>query len=147
MTESNDRTEQTETGTVFPNPNETVFPSEIGTDYLSEIVGNVIGRPITTKRLRITLRKIFRTSGYTSYRFRYPSNTVDRIVERFVNDETVSAERRKRTAERSDRRTEPKPILTVSADGTTGTEPTVTNVVPINTDDGNDVTDDNGNNV
>ena len=93
---------------VFIDPKTNVgytFPKTITTAELSVIVSDVTGTDYNGRKLRSVLRTIIVTDERTSYRFDYPSDTVRRIVNRFVEIETerktkrrITAENRKRSA-------------------------------------------------
>lgn len=93
------------------------FPKTITTAELSVIVSDVTGTDYDGRKLRSVLRRIIPSDGYTKYRFDYPSETVNRIVKRFIEIESERTERRKRTAENR-KRTESKSTAVIEIDDT-----------------------------
>jgi len=113
--------------TVETKPSDTVI---IGTDRLTEIVNETVKpkNPYTDKRLRSVIRNdsvlnVLKTSDYTKYRFRYPSDTVNRIIDRFRQIETERSERRKRSeSKRSEIRNRSITVIELNENGTVKTE-------------------------
>ena len=91
----------------------------IGTTELTEIVNETLNVDFDGRRIRRTLRRIIPDDSYTTYRFEYPSSTVDRIISTLRNELTETDNRKRRSSENRKRRTERtnKPIISVDDSG------------------------------
>lgn len=104
------KTEKTKTTETKLTDISTDKPIIIGTTELSEIVSETVNRRIEPKRLRSILRndselsELFDDGNYTNYKFSYPSNITDKIINRFIEIEKTNTVKRNRSAERKTER-------------------------------------------
>lgn len=100
----------------------------IDTNDLSDLISDKIGRRIEPKRIRSVFRNDptfnnFDDGRYTSYKFRYPSGTVDRIIKRFIEIESERTERKQRSdVKRTERKNRSVTVLTFAESGNVSTE-------------------------
>ena len=116
------------------NPNESKNESKnetkkmkksiIGTSELSDLISEKIGRTVEPKRIRSIFRNDsffnqFDDSKYTKYQFEYPSETVDIIIERFIEIESERNERIEKTKKRkTERKNKSLTVLSIDKTGT-----------------------------
>lgn len=104
------------------------YPDIIGTTELSEILTDRYGRQISDRYIRNHFRKNglfdgFKTSDYTKYNFRNPSETVNKIIERFDEIEKLKSERfEKSKLKKSERQLKKLTVIEIGNDNKINTE-------------------------
>lgn len=104
------------------------YPDIIGTNELSEILTDRYGRQISDRYIRNHFRKNglfdgFKTSDYTKYNFRNPSETVNKIIERFDEIEKSKIDRfEKSKLKKSERQLKKLTVIEIGNDNKINTE-------------------------